>query len=62
MCPQACGAPTSDFASLAASRAGVRKGDGRGKRGLLIGAEVNGHYSGLKRGRVTAARALLRRC
>jgi hypothetical protein len=38
-----------------------KRGEGRGKRGLLIGVEIDGHYSGLKRGKVTAARALLRR-
>jgi hypothetical protein len=27
-----------------------KEGNGRGSRGLLIGAEIDGHYSGLKRG------------
>jgi hypothetical protein len=29
---------------------GGERGNGRGGRGLLIGAEINGHYSGLLRG------------
>jgi hypothetical protein len=29
---------------------GEKEGNGRGSRGLLIGAEIDGHYSGLLRG------------
>jgi hypothetical protein len=43
---------TSDeeFVQPCGAIGGGERGNGRGGRGLLIGAEIDGHYSGLLRG------------
>jgi hypothetical protein len=48
-CPQACGAPASDFAGLAALFHEKVEGEARGGRGLLIGAGAGKKCPGINR-------------